>query len=220
MVTVASLAFLVFEHFLTFEDEVEVIWSKPKHAWIKWAFLFIRYLALGVQLVNRVVDFCIATHAPMIPGILQRWYMSQVGVGGALMLTVEFVLMARVYALYQKRVLICIIFSVLVAIEVGSLILGILLTNPGASFDMEMYLSRNSRAYAYFGGAVILSQITVLALTMSKYRQALQVGWGREPIVMVTIRDGVLAFTILLSMTITTVVVTAWQTGSAAIANS
>ena len=73
---------------------------------------------------------------------------------------------------------------------------------------------------------------------MSKYRQALQVGWGREPIVMVTIRDGVLAFTILLSgspsiylyhndlesaqlgMTITTVVVTAWQTGSAAIANS
>jgi hypothetical protein len=31
----------------------------------------------------------------MIPAILHRWYMSQVGVGGALMLTVEFVLMAR-----------------------------------------------------------------------------------------------------------------------------
>ena len=44
---------------------------------------------------NRVVDFCISTHSPMVPAILQRWYMSQVGVGGALMLTVEFVLMAR-----------------------------------------------------------------------------------------------------------------------------
>ncbi|KAJ2930244.1 hypothetical protein H1R20_g6830, partial [Candolleomyces eurysporus] len=146
--------------------------------------------------------------------------MSQVGVGGALMLTVEFVLMARVYALYQKRYLICFIFLVLVFIEVGSLILGILLTNPGSSFDLEMYLSRNSRAYAYFGGAVILSQVTVLALTISKYRQALQLGWGREPIVMVTIRDGVLAFAILLSMTIATVVATAWQNENAAIANS
>ncbi|KAJ4483349.1 hypothetical protein J3R30DRAFT_3447784 [Lentinula aciculospora] len=44
--TAAASFFLAWEILITLDDEVELIWSKPGHSWIKWAFLLARY-ALG-----------------------------------------------------------------------------------------------------------------------------------------------------------------------------
>jgi len=217
---VASLVFLLYEHFLTFDDEVGVIWSKGRHAWIKWVFLFVRYFALSIQLVNRTLEFCISMRSPIVADLLERWYMSQVGVGCVLMILVEVVLMARVYAMYEKRDVIRLVFLLLIVIEVASLFAGVFLTFPRDPFNLEIYISKNSRAYAYFGVAAILSQVAILILTLKKYRHAIYLGRGNEPIMVLVIRDGILSFSALLGVTVLTVVATATQNEYATIANS
>ncbi|KAF6763212.1 hypothetical protein DFP72DRAFT_527030 [Ephemerocybe angulata] len=218
---VASLAYLLYEHIITLDDEVEVIWSKRRDAWIKWAFLFIRYFGLSAQIVNRALDFCLASQLHVVPQLLMRWYMSQVAVGCALMLVVEVVLMARVYALYEKHRAVYFTFIGLIILEVITMVLGIMLSRLAESnFDLEVYLCKNSKAYSFFGAAAILTQIVILALTLQKYKVAIRDGWASEPIMLLTIRDGVMVFAVLLVITGITVVATAAQNGYANNANS
>ena len=54
----------------------------------------------------------------------------------------------------------------------------------------------------YFSGSIcaIISQVTILTLTLIKYRTAVRQGWSAVPIVALVVRDGILTFSILISM--------------------
>lgn len=47
----------------------------------------------------------------------------------------------------------------------------------------------------------IVSQVTILVLTLLKYKIAVKHGWGKLPIMILMVRDGTAAFFILLSTT-------------------
>ena len=47
----------------------------------------------------------------------------------------------------------------------------------------------------------IVCQVTILVLTLLKYKIALKHGWGKLPIMILMVRDGTAAFFILLSTT-------------------
>ncbi|KDQ52714.1 hypothetical protein JAAARDRAFT_198061 [Jaapia argillacea MUCL 33604] len=46
----SSIAFLVWDLLLTFDDEVTYIWPQPKRSPSKWLFLFTRYYSLVCQM--------------------------------------------------------------------------------------------------------------------------------------------------------------------------
>ncbi|KAJ3503233.1 hypothetical protein NLJ89_g8527 [Agrocybe chaxingu] len=217
---IASLAFLVYEICLTFDDEVNVIWSKPNRSWIKWQFLFTRYFALSIQVINRGIDSAVASHMNMVSTDLKNWYMCQVIVGSILMSAVEAVLMARVYALYNKNVWIFFVFVIMILAEIVTVILGIVLNRPGDEFRASNILLRSPTSFTYFGIGAIASQITILGLTLLKYKAAVQGGWSKAPIMMLMVRDGTAAFFILLVVTTLTVVATSTQNEYAPIGNS
>ncbi|KAF8160651.1 hypothetical protein B0H34DRAFT_795539 [Crassisporium funariophilum] len=216
----ASLAFLVYEILITLDDEVNAIWSKPRGSWIKWQFLFTRYFALAAQLTNRAIESSITSHMTMVTIALRNWYMCQVIVGSILMSAVEIVLMARVYALYNKNIWVGLGFIALIIGELTTVVIGVVMNIPGDDFGLESLLLTSPISYTYFGIGAIISQITILGLTLMKYRTAVRGGWEKVPIMMLMVRDGTVAFFILLIATTMTVVATSTQNEYAPIGNS
>ncbi|KAF9010664.1 hypothetical protein BDQ17DRAFT_935961 [Cyathus striatus] len=198
---IASLAFLLYDIMITFDDEVDIIWSKPNNSWIKWQFLFTRYFALATQLTNRSLESVINSTSTRLTGSLKGWYICQVVVGSMLMTAVEMVLMARVYAIYNKNSLVAAGFFCLLMGELISLIVGVTITIPGKNFHLSTFVDSSPNSYAYFGAAAGISQVTILILTLMKYRSAVRGGWARLPIMQLMVRDGTIAFVVLFSIT-------------------
>jgi len=217
---VASLAFLIYEICITFDDEVNTIWCKPNNSWIKWQFLFTRYFALAAQITGWSIESAIESNKLMSKNSLRNWYMCQVIIGSILMTAVEIILMARVFALYKKSFWIALLFAVLILGELTAVIIGIVLNKPGANFTPSTVLLSSPNSYTYFGVGAIVSQVTILGLTLLKYKVAVKHGWGKIPIMMLMVRDGTAAFFILLIITTLTVVATSTQTQYAPLGNS
>ncbi|TFK44270.1 hypothetical protein BDQ12DRAFT_672680 [Crucibulum laeve] len=217
---VASLTFLLYEITITFDDEVDIIWAKPNKSWIKWQFLFTRYFALAVQLVNRSIEMAINSDSVMLTGSLKDWYICQVFVGSILITAVELVLMARVYALYNKNIWIGIGFGVLLCGEVVTMIVGVILNIPGDGFQVDTLLLRSPDSFTYVGISAAVSQITILILTLIKYRAAVRGGWSRLPILQLMVRDGTVAFFVLFIVTTMTAVTTIMDSEYTPIGNS
>ncbi|KAF9568251.1 hypothetical protein CPC08DRAFT_702674 [Agrocybe pediades] len=217
---VASLTFLVYDICLTFDDEVNTIWSKPHNNWIKWQFLFTRYFALLVQIANRTIENVLAAHMGSATRSLKNWYLSQVVLGSVLMAAVEIVLMARVYALYNQNKYIKVLFLILLLAETIAVVVGVAMNLPGENFRPVNVLVTSPKSYMYFGISAIVSQITILCLTLIKYRMALAGGWGKIPIMTLMVRDGTVTFVLLLVVTTMTVVVTRTHKEYAPLGNS
>jgi len=217
---VASLAFLVYDICITFDDEVNTIWSKPNYSWIKWQFLFTRYFALAAQIANRTIENAISTRILLVTDALKNWYMCQVIIGCVLMTAVEVVLMARVYALYKQNVRIRMLFTVMILGEITTVVIGIVMNRPGNNFRASNLLLTSPNSYTYFGISAIVSQVTILVLTLLKYKVAVKGGWDKVPIMLVMVRDGTVAFFILLVVTTLTVVATSMQAEYAPLGNS
>ncbi|KDR75053.1 hypothetical protein GALMADRAFT_69522, partial [Galerina marginata CBS 339.88] len=194
---VASLAFLVYDICITFDDEVNTIWS-----------------------ANRTIENAVSTRVLLVTDALKNWYTCQVIIGCILMTAVEVVLMARVYALYKKNIRIRLLFTVMILGEITTVVVGIMMNRPGNNFRASSILLTSPNSYTYFGISAIVSQITILGLTLIKYKIAVKGGWDKIPIMLIMVRDGTVAFFILLVVTTLTVVATSMQAEYAPLGNS
>lgn len=113
-IRIASLTFLLYDHILTFHDEVELIWSSymTKGSYL---FLFLRYFAPLSTIVEAVIDEVKVTPEQCERyGTAHQLFLVVIQVGLCLVLTI------RTYALYlrDKRIL-------AVMITIGCLLIGI-----------------------------------------------------------------------------------------------
>jgi hypothetical protein len=47
----AGLGLLLYDHFITFSDEVDLVWMAP-HSFSKWAFLLNKYVVVAAHITN------------------------------------------------------------------------------------------------------------------------------------------------------------------------
>jgi len=217
---VGSLAFLSYEFCITLDDEVETIWLKPNCSWIKWQFLFIRYFSLASQIINRALEGAVFAHSKLSMHSLRNWYTCQVVIGSILMTAVEVVLIARVFALYNRNFWVGLIFVALLLGEASTLITGIMMSLPGLDFDLNNFLISSPMSFVYFGTAALVSQSTILVLTLMKYRSAFRDGWANAPIMQLMVRDGTMAFCTMFLVTLMTIMGTFMQNRYSPIGNS
>ncbi|KAF8893818.1 hypothetical protein BD779DRAFT_953011 [Infundibulicybe gibba] len=189
----AALCFSLWEWLITLDDEVEFIWSKPSGAWIKWAFIFARYFPLAVQMCGICISIAILHHSPMSTFALRGWYVSQVLVAAAAVTCVEVVMMARVYALYNRRRWIGLLLASLLLIETTIILIGVLITLP-RNFCPGDLAAQIPASFIYFGISAIISQLTILGLSLFRYTRG---QWSRAPVVSLMMRDGSFSFGVL-----------------------
>ncbi|KAJ6464979.1 hypothetical protein C8R45DRAFT_1023662 [Mycena sanguinolenta] len=115
--TVASVVVLVYDHLLTFDEEIAEVWQPLQHrtrrlASIAW-FLFIRYFALTSSTLQLLMTFAegLSSKVCSLIGIIRGICIL------ALELSIGLTLFLRVYAMYNgdKRIL-----AVLIVVEIAT----------------------------------------------------------------------------------------------------
>ncbi|KAF7315219.1 hypothetical protein MIND_00036300 [Mycena indigotica] len=202
--SLAALTWLLYDIFLTFEDEVKYVWPKPWSI-IKAVFYFIRYVPLFVQLSILTIGspeltpgFHFTHHACFI------WQVYQVTATITIFVAVDYVLILRVYALYHNNPLIRKIVLVAFATEVVLMVTGLVLSLPTIQFDELCVVSHASTILLLYVGATLLFQTFLFSLTLIKFVRAIRDGWGDTPLVVLVMRDGSWAFVLLFAVVVGT----------------
>ncbi|TFK25679.1 hypothetical protein FA15DRAFT_668190 [Coprinopsis marcescibilis] len=190
----AALFTLVWEWAITFDDEVEFIWSKRNNSWLKWIYLFARYYAIAASVASRAVEAAVDYGYPMEWTCVRVWYSCQVLVASHAMSALEMVLMVRVYALYNRQRWVAAVFIGLLLLENVVVLVGILVNLPGEGFNPTDLTTRLPSSFLYFGFGTMIVQVVILYFTLRKYFTGT---WKTIPLVKLIFRDGTLAFAVL-----------------------
>jgi len=195
--TFASLAFLVYDHVLTLDAEIEFVWRR---AWSfgKVMFIFNRYFGLAVLAFNSIVHFYHSPTHSQFCEIFRAW------TGIAVMLAVmsaEVILMARIYAVYDRSKRVLIIMAVLFAVNIMSSAMIIFLSPPGGTRSPPKALPGCfvvDQAASFFICWIPAFTFETILFSMMLYR-----GWGTltgklsSPLMNVVIRDSIVYFIII-----------------------
>ncbi|KAJ4498055.1 hypothetical protein C8R41DRAFT_819157 [Lentinula lateritia] len=196
--TGAAFFFLVWEILITLDDEVDLIWSKPRRSWIKWAFLLARYGALSLLFAGRVIEL-IVTYSTMHlhTNSLRIWFALQGLLAFSIMAGAEIVMIARVHALYNQNKWVKYGFIALMLAEVFAAFLGIGLTFPSPSFNPSMIITTTPGSFEYFSISTLVSQTVLVVMSVARYRYMYKRGhWEGMRIIKLMLRDGTLAFVV------------------------
>ncbi|KAJ7901910.1 hypothetical protein B0H14DRAFT_3723900, partial [Mycena olivaceomarginata] len=204
------------ENAVTFDEEVQYIWSKPWTAWVKTVFLFLRYFPLAIQLhvvfhgfdihphhlyrCNRILDEKIIQQQHLAHSALRAWYISQVIVAHLAMTGVEVVMMARVYALYHNSRWVGGGFLCLWLGETIVVIAGLFITLPGIHFEPEQFLLSVPHSFAYLAISALVSQAIILGLTLLRFFQG---QWSGTSLGKLLLVDGCIVYVVFFAATFT-----------------
>ncbi|KAH7909306.1 hypothetical protein BJ138DRAFT_1155553 [Hygrophoropsis aurantiaca] len=202
--SIASLIFLAWDILVSLDDEVQYIWPKTRTAKFKWLYMVIRYGALGQQLFNQfVLGYMLNNETP--PRICRAWLLYAISTTQAMSTAVEFIIITRVYVLYNKSRLIALLLFVLVAAEISMMVINSVHTVPILQSSSRCIFAKPPREIVYYSLTVLLTQSTLLALTVIKHTVSRRMGLGRTPLVSQLIRDGTVFYGIMFVLIFTTV---------------
>ncbi|KAJ7039108.1 hypothetical protein C8F04DRAFT_1255265 [Mycena alexandri] len=198
--SVGALTFLVYDICISMDDEINFVWPKP---WTrtKFLYLFIRYVPLFVQISILAIGSRELTPAlHFTPHDCFIWQVYQ-GVATVLIFTaVDYVLILRVYALYNNNRTIRRLVLVAFALELCGMGVGLGLSLPGIQFDAICVVTSISDALLIYAGSALIFQTFLFTLTVFKFVKAVREGWGDAPLLGLVMRDGTWAFFLLFAV--------------------
>ncbi|KAF9565538.1 hypothetical protein CPC08DRAFT_658948 [Agrocybe pediades] len=204
--SIAGLTFSCWEILITLQDEVEIIWPR-RTTIVKGLYFFTRYFALVIQICNIFIAKILRVRYPVKREICRLWLSYQALSVFFMLGALDLILMARVYAFYNRKRWIAILIMFLLFVRVGLSSASAVATLPDQTFDnscLNDYIP-TMVMYFFIVGEFLL-QGTILALTMAKHIMAVRAGWARTPLVSLLCRDGATTFTIIVGVLIGTII--------------
>ncbi|KAK7054451.1 hypothetical protein VNI00_003649 [Paramarasmius palmivorus] len=192
----AALTFLLYDICLTFGDEVDLFWGR-KWTFMKINFFFVRYfpllaqatlLLVGSELTERIH---FGSHGCFI------WQIYQGVISVLTIMSCDFVLLARIYALYHTRTRTRILVSVCYILEIVVMCMGLGFALPSIRFDEMCVVTGMPSGLLLYAGGAIAFQTLLFGLTLYKFIAGVRSGWGNVPIIVLLMRDGTWAFFML-----------------------
>ncbi|KAH9023637.1 hypothetical protein EDB84DRAFT_468732 [Lactarius hengduanensis] len=214
---VAALAFLVWDILITLDQEVEAVWTKPNKFYTKWLFFFVRYFAVAMQMSvlsffspsRSVIFYSFRLSALLFVGTRMalslhytysdcvKWYIFQEVGTQALIAAVEFILIVRVHALYDRSRIVTSILVLLFIAENIIMIVTLVRVVPEIGFDPICTVVHSPPRLLLFAVAFVSFETILFILTLFKFIVALRNGWGRTPVLYLLVRDGTWAFILI-----------------------
>lgn len=187
----AALTILIWEMLITLDQEVKHIWSRPNTAWLKWMFIFMRYFTLAVLICDRGLNLSTLYNYDLHESTLRAWYIVQPIMAHVCMLSVEALMMARVYGMYHRRTRVLLLFLLVLLLDTIVVVVGVAVNVPSFDQITRAYFVRySSPALSYFGVSSFITQVLILTFMMLSYRRE----WRTTPLVQLIVRDGLLVF--------------------------
>ncbi|KAF5348115.1 hypothetical protein D9756_010766 [Leucocoprinus leucothites] len=217
-INVVGLALLLYDHILTWQDEIQYVWrydfrlevplldlngslrESRNSTWTMKATYFIsRYFALAGHIVNVIYSS---------PYFIQRqngdclaWFKFQMGAMMVLVFNMEFIMMMRVHALYNHKFWVGAVLAAwyMLCRTYNAWAL------PRAVAQVETNINcipikspGTSRWITYV--VIILNQAMFWCLSYRKYRCAVRDGWSDYSLIRLVIRDNSWAFLLLVGV--------------------
>ncbi|KXN87622.1 hypothetical protein AN958_08358 [Leucoagaricus sp. SymC.cos] len=190
---VAGLGLLVYDTLLTWEGEIEFIWTNPDGL-ITSCYAVSRYLVLAAQIVNAVFACAIA---PKQPVNCVQWIVFQVITMMVAFWNLELVMMIRVFALYERNrslgVLLIVWFLLSRALNLWTISEAL----KEAKVDSFCIPLKTPESSKWFGLNVVVNLGLLWILTARKYRRAVQERWSQYPLVRLVMRENSWVFLLL-----------------------
>ncbi|KII95865.1 hypothetical protein PLICRDRAFT_34811 [Plicaturopsis crispa FD-325 SS-3] len=195
--SVSALAFQAWETCITFDDEVELIWTMSHTAWVKWLFLFLRYVPFAGILSSRFVNLSLSVDR-IVPTeeLCRRWFIWEIVVSQAVALAMEATLMIRVYALFHRSCRTATALSAMFAVAMFIHTAGMVSIFQHVVFDEMCLVERPPKAVYISMLAILVAHTVIMAMTIVKYCQIMRASTPhrRTPLFSLVLRDATLAF--------------------------
>ncbi|KAF5334564.1 hypothetical protein D9758_015786 [Tetrapyrgos nigripes] len=217
---VASLAFLLYDILLTLDEEIELIWNRRKWSLFKFLYFYVRYVPFMLQLsvvFIQIHPLSTLTFSPLLlvgteitPQLhftsndCSIWQIYQGCLTIVVFAPVDYILVARIYALFHSAPLVQLFISVCYVASVIAMSVGLALAVPEVTFDGICHTTNVSRKVLINGGAEVTFQTILFILTLYKFISMLrEEGWvvvKAVPLLRIIIKDGIWAFFVLFTL--------------------
>ncbi|KAJ8079888.1 hypothetical protein PM082_016713 [Marasmius tenuissimus] len=194
--SVASLAFLLYDICLTFDVEVELFWPR-KWTFMKLNFFFVRYIPLLVQIPLLFVGTELSPYFHFTDHDCFIWQVYQGVASVCIIMSCDYILLARIYALYYHSPRIRYLVSVAYVLEIAMMSAGLALALPGIHYDEKCTVIFVPESLIVYAGGAVIFQTLLFGLTLYKFLAGIREGWRDIPVVKLLMRDGTWAFFLL-----------------------
>ncbi|KAF8160884.1 hypothetical protein B0H34DRAFT_356123 [Crassisporium funariophilum] len=199
----AALMLSVWDWITTLSFESLVIWRKSADYRIRWLYCTSRYLGLLAQLANSFVVGFIQFSRFSTEQHCRVWFGLQLLISGALLLSLEIILVLRIHALYSRN------SRLTWALVIGLVIETVVATACGGSAIRELTFSNDGgclpmhapTTVVYMSATQLVTQLVIWSLTLYKHLSThLELGWTKIPILSLVTRDGFWVFALLATL--------------------
>lgn len=194
----SAVAFLIYDVLITFGDEVRFIWPLP-WTFTKALYFFIRYFPILLEMSTQFYGTPLLSYPP------EACYVWNVYQGVAVLLlivSVDYILILRVYGMYPRNRPVKYILTSLYLAEIVTMAVGIYLASPRFQFDIHCVVTKAPPIFLMTVGVPIVYQTLLFLVTIYKFAEAAKKGWGHIPVVQLLLRDGTWAFIVIFAVII------------------
>ncbi|THU95910.1 hypothetical protein K435DRAFT_112286 [Dendrothele bispora CBS 962.96] len=169
---VASLAFLLYDILLTVDEEVGALW-KRNWSLFKFLYFYVRYVPLILQIPLVLVGSEVTPRFGFTEKDCYRWQVYQGVVAIAIFAPSDYILVARIYALYHTTPAIQILVFIAYIATIILMSVGLALSLPQLKYDEICHTTSVPKTLLINGGAEVAFQTLLFLLTMYKFIRSL-----------------------------------------------
>lgn len=193
---IASATWITYDIIISFGDEVEYIWKK-QWTMAKVLYIFARYLPFAFQMALLALNVDGTTGLFWAKADCKQWTIVQAVILQVIITVVDIILMARVYALFERNRKLLIAMIVGYAAEIAYMSYVLSFVAPRLSFNDECFVIASPSLFTYYWVVSLAYETILFLLTLWKFAAAVKSGWGERPIMRQFVRDGTWAYTLI-----------------------
>ncbi|KAJ6493451.1 hypothetical protein C8R45DRAFT_187782 [Mycena sanguinolenta] len=163
---------------------------------IKCLFFFVRYFPLLLQISLLFVGTDITPQFNFTFRDCEVWEIYRAAGALVLVAAVSYLLILRVFALYENHRYIKAPVLILFCLELVAMLVSFGFSLPGIKFDEERrcIVTHFPNSFIFYGASAVLFQTVLFSLTVLRFVQAIRAGWGKMPLLLLIVRDGTWAY--------------------------
>ncbi|KAI0746915.1 hypothetical protein C8Q80DRAFT_806462 [Daedaleopsis nitida] len=190
---VAALTWLVWDWALAGSDEVHLIWHRH-NGWFRWLYVFIRYVPM-VGAFTIFTTLSSPTEQPRVP-----WKMCDLTTTiesvflGCVIVSVEIILLLRVYVLYDRQRKVLIFLLALCAASIVSAAVTMSFASDHIEYNQWCLVTSSSQTMLAVWLPPAAFETILFVMTMKVFGQSRRDGLGKRPILDTIVRDGTWAY--------------------------
>ncbi|PCH35550.1 hypothetical protein WOLCODRAFT_80437 [Wolfiporia cocos MD-104 SS10] len=191
-----AFTFILYDTLLNIADEVEYIW-KGQRSWIKWAYVFIRYMPLFLQ--GGMIVLFAHMYSPHLWSheVCLAWWLYQAIMFEGLLIAVEGVFIVRICAMYGHHRVLMVMILVLYFGEIAAMITLLTVSTMGVQFDQECLIVEVPPIFSAYWAVPLVFETFLFGLILIKFFTSVGRQLDKRPILFVLVRDGMWAYAII-----------------------